>query len=83
MPWLFLGRCETELGRFSEAIEAFAFCIRIQPDLRLAYYHLARLHAQHGDKNRAQELFRTVAGIRQQELEKEEQTARRLKLSGQ
>ncbi len=81
LPWLFLGRCETELGQFSEAIEAFESAIRLQPDLRLAYYHLARLHAQHGDKVRAEQLFQKVAGIRQQELEQEEQTARRLKLS--
>ena len=82
LPWLFLGRCEAELGRFPEAIEALESSIRIQPDLRLAYYQLARLHAEHGDKARAGELFQKVAGIRKQELDKEEQTARRLKLSG-
>jgi tetratricopeptide (TPR) repeat protein len=81
LPWLFLGRCETELGQFAGAIESFESAIRLQPDLRLAYYHLARLHAQHGDKVRAEQLFQKVAGIRQQELEQEEQTARRLKLS--
>ncbi len=83
LPWLFLGRCETELGQFPEAIEAFESAIRLQPDLRLAYYHLARLHAQHGDKVRAEQLFEKVAGIRQQEIEQEERTARRLKLSSQ
>ena len=81
LPWLFLGRCEAELGRHAEAIAALEESIRLQPGLRLAYYQLARLHSQHGDSKRADELFQKVTGLRQQELEREEQLARRLKVS--
>jgi len=81
LPWLFLGRCEAELGRHAAAIAALEESIRLQPGLRLAYYHLARLHSQHGDAQRAGELFQKVAGLRQQELEREEQLARRLQVS--
>lgn len=83
LPWLFLGRCESELGQFTQAIEALESSIRLQPDLRLAYYQLARLHSQYGDKERAKELFQKVAGLRKQELDKEETMAQRLKVSGQ
>jgi tetratricopeptide (TPR) repeat protein len=82
LPWLFLGRSQTELGNFPAAIEAYESSIRVRPDFRLAYFQLARLHAEHGDKSRAEELFRKVQELRQQELEEENLLAHRLKLSG-
>jgi tetratricopeptide (TPR) repeat protein len=82
LPWLFLGRSQTELGNFPAAIEAYESSIRVRPDFRLAYFQLARLHAEHGDKSRAEELFRKVQELRQVELEEENLLAHRLKLSG-
>lgn len=82
LPWLFLGRSQTELGDFAAAIEAYESAIRVRDDFRLAYYQLARLHAEHGDKKRSEELFAKVSELRQQELEEEQLLARRLKLSG-
>lgn len=82
LPWLFLGRSQTELGDFAAAIESYESAIRVRADFRLAYYQLARLHAEHGDKKRSEELFAKVAELRKQELEEEQQLARRLKLSG-
>lgn len=81
LPWLFLGRCETELGNFSQAIEAYESAIKAGPEFRLAYYQLARLHAEHGEKNRAEQLFEKVAELRMQELLQEQDLARRLKLT--
>ncbi len=81
LQWFFLGRCQTELGRYAEAIESLEESVRREPDFRLAYYQLARLHTQHGNPQRGQELFQKVAGLRRQELEQEEQMARRLKVS--
>lgn len=81
LPWLFLGRSHAELGQHHDAIRELEEAIRIQPDLRLAYYQLGRLHSQYGDRNRAEELFRKVEGLRKQELDREEEMARRLKLS--
>ena len=80
LPWLFLGRCETELKHFPEAIQAYEAAIENGPEFRLAYYQLARLHSEHGDPKRAEALFRKTAELRQQQLEKEEELARRLKL---
>jgi len=82
LPWLFLGRSQTELGDFAAAIESYESAIRVRADFRLAYYQLARLHAEHGDKKRSDELFAKVSELRQQELEEEQLLARRLKLSG-
>ncbi len=82
LPWLFLGRSQTELGDFAAAMESYESAIRVRADFRLAYYQLARLHAEHGDKKRSEELFAKVAELRQQELDEEQQLARRLKLSG-
>lgn len=81
LPWLFLGRCETELGRFQQAIAAFESSIKANPKFRLAYFQLARLQVQHGDKQRAEELFQKVEELRKQELQQEEELARRLKLT--
>lgn len=82
LPWLFLGRSQTELGDFAAAIEAYESAVRVRADFRLAYYQLARLQAEHGDPKRAEELFAKVAELRQQELGEEQQLSRRLKLSG-
>jgi len=82
LPWLFLGRSQTELGDFAAAMESYESAIRVRADFRLAYYQLARLYAEHGDKKRSEELFAKVAELRQQELDEEQQLARRLKLSG-
>jgi tetratricopeptide (TPR) repeat protein len=82
LPWLFLGRSQTELGDFAKAIESYESAIRVRADFRLAYYQLARLHAEHGDNKRSEELFARVAELRKQELDEEQQLARRLKLSG-
>lgn len=80
MPFLLLGRCQTELGQHKEAIATLEKAIELQPGFRLAYYQLARLHMQHGDKQRGQEYFQKVAELRGQELAKEEDMARRLKV---
>jgi tetratricopeptide (TPR) repeat protein len=82
LPWLFLGRSQAELGDFAAAIEAYESAIRVRGDFRLAYYQLARLHAEHGDKTRSEELFEKVKALREQELDEEQLLARRLKLSG-
>ncbi len=82
LPWLFLGRSQTELGDFAAAIESYESAIRVSADFRLAYYQLARLHAEHGDKKRSEELFAKVAELRKRELDEEQQLARRLKLTG-
>ena len=82
LPWLFLGRSQTELGDYAAAIEAYESAIRMRTDFRLAYYQLARLHAEHGDKQRSEELFVKVNELRRQELDEEQLLARRLKLSG-
>ena len=80
MPFLFLGRCRAELGSTSLAIEALEKAIALEPSFRLAYYQLARLHTQSGDKQRAEELFQKVAALRDADLAKEEDIARRLKV---
>lgn len=77
---MFLGRCETELKHFPEAIQAYEAAIKNGPEFRLAYYQLARLHSEHGDAKRAEQLFEKVAELRKQELDKEEELGRRLKL---
>lgn len=82
LPWLFLGRSQTELGDFAAAIEAYESAIRARADFRLAYYQLARLHAEHGDKKRSEELFAKVNELRKQELDEEQDLARRLKMGG-
>jgi tetratricopeptide (TPR) repeat protein len=82
LPWLFLGRSQTELGDFAAAIESYESAIGARADFRLAYYQLARLHAEHGDKKRSEELFAKVSELREQVLDEEQQLARRLKLSG-
>ncbi len=82
LPWLFLGRSQTEFGDFAAAMESYESAIRMRADFRLAYYQLARLHAEHGDKKRSEELFARVAELRKRELDEEQQLARRLKLSG-
>ncbi len=82
LPWLFLGRSQAELGDFEKAIEAYEFAVRVRPDFRLAYYQLARLHAEYGDKPRSEELFAKVKELREQELDEEQVLARRLKVSG-
>ena len=71
LPWLFLGRCEAKSGNFQEAITALEKLVKEDPDFGPAYFQLARLHAQHGDKQRSRELFqkvRDLQGQRQEEL---------------
>jgi len=82
LPWLFLGRCRMELNRTEEARAALEESIRVAPKFRLGYYQLARLHAQLGEQQRADELFRKVSELRGAELAQEEAMARRLKLPG-
>jgi tetratricopeptide (TPR) repeat protein len=80
MPYLLLARCLTELDRHKEAMESLEKAIQLEPGFRLAYYQLARLHQQYGDKQRGRELFQKVSELRGQELAKEEDMARRLKV---
>ena len=80
LPWLFLGRCEAESGNFKEAIAAFETLIKGDPDFSPAYFQLARLHVEYGDKQRAQELFQKVADLKKREV-RQEQLSYQLKLT--
>ena len=81
LPWLFLGRCEAESGNFKEAIVAFETLIKGDPDFSPAYFQLARLHVEYGDKQRAKELFQKVADLKKREVQQQEQLSYQLKLT--
>jgi len=81
-PWLLLGRCEAELGNFQEAIFALESAIETDPTFRPSYFHLARLHRQHGDKRRAKQLFEKIADLKKAEVQREERLAFELKIAG-
>ena len=71
LPWMFLGRCEEELGNYPEAIAMLETSIKTDSTFQLSYYELARLQQRHGDPKRAAELF---------EVSKEEERATKLKV---
>ena len=79
LPWFFLGRCHAELRRYPEAIEEMEAAVKLAPDFRLGYYQLARLHSQHGDRQRAAEFFEKVSALREEDLKREEDMAHQLK----
>jgi len=79
LPWMFLGRCEEQLGNYSEAITLLETSIKTDSTFQLSYYELARLQQRHGDPQRARELFEKIAVMKQQEIDKEEERATKLK----
>ena len=83
LPWLFLGRCEAESGNFKESINAFETLIKGDPDFSPAYFQLARLHVEYGDKERAKELFQKVADLKKREVQRQEQLSYQLKLTNE
>ena len=79
LPWMFLGRCEEQLGNFPEAITMLETSINKDSTFQLSYYELARLQQRHGDPKRAAELFKKISEMKQEEVNKEEERATRLK----
>ncbi len=79
LPWMFLGRCEEQLGNYPEAIAMLETSIKTDPTFQLSYYELARLQQRHGDPNRAAELFAKIGEMKKEEINKEEERATRLK----
>lgn len=79
LPWMFLGRCEEQLGNFPEAIAMLETSIKKDSTFQLSYYELARLQQRHGDPKRAAELFGKISEMKQEEVNKEEERATRLK----
>lgn len=79
MPWMFLGRCEEQLGNYPEAIAMLETSIKTDSTFQLSYYELARLQQRHGDPKRAAELFEKIGEMKKEEVQKEEERATRLK----
>jgi tetratricopeptide (TPR) repeat protein len=79
LPWMFLGRCEAQLGNYPEAIAMLETSIKTDSTFQLSYYELARLQQRHGDPNRAAELFAKIGELKKEEVNKEEERATRLK----
>jgi tetratricopeptide (TPR) repeat protein len=79
LPWMFLGRCEEQLGNYSEAIAMLETSIKTDSTFQLSYYELARLQQRHGDPNRAAELFAKISEMKKEEVSKEEERATRMK----
>ncbi|MGC2401574.1 MAG: tetratricopeptide repeat protein [Acidobacteriaceae bacterium] len=79
LPWMFLGRCEEELGNYSEAIAMLETSTQKDSTFQLADYELARLQQRHGDPNRAAELFKKIGAMKEDEVSKEQERAMKLK----
>ena len=79
LPWMFLGRCEEELGNYSQAIVMLETSIKTDPTFQLSTYELARLQQRHGDPNRAVELFNKIGAMKKEEVRKEQERAMKLK----
>jgi tetratricopeptide (TPR) repeat protein len=79
LPWMFLGRCEEEMGNYSQAIEMLETSIKTDPTFQLSYYELARLQQRHGDPKRAAELFEKIGEMKKEEVQREEERATKLK----
>ena len=79
LPWMFLGRCEEEMGNYSEAIAMLETSIKTDPTFQLSYYELARLQQRHGDPKRAAELFEKIGEMKKEEVQREEDRATKLK----
>lgn len=79
LPWMFLGRCEAELGNYSAAIEMLETSIKTDPSFQLSYYELARLQQRHGDPKRAAELFQKIGVMKAEEISNEESRAMKLR----
>lgn len=79
LPWMFLGRCEEQLGNYPEAISMLETSIRTDSTFQLSYYELARLQQRHGDPKRATELFAKISAMKKDEVDREEERATRLK----
>jgi tetratricopeptide (TPR) repeat protein len=79
LPWMFLGRCEEELGNYSEAITMLETSIKTDSTFQLSYYELARLQQRHGDPERAAELFRMISEQKKEDVSMEQERAMKLK----
>jgi tetratricopeptide (TPR) repeat protein len=79
LPWMFAGRCEQALGRYKTAIDMLERATKIDPDLSLAQYELARLQQRYGDPARAAELFAKIGRMKEEEVVAEERRAMKLK----
>jgi Tfp pilus assembly protein PilF len=79
LPWMFLGRCEEEMGNYSQAIAMLENSIKTDPTFQLSYYELARLQQRHGDPKRAAELFEKIGEMKKEEVQREEDRATKLK----
>jgi tetratricopeptide (TPR) repeat protein len=79
LPWMFLGRCEEELGNYPEAISMLETSIKTDSTFQLSYYELARLQQKHGDPKRAAELFRMISEQKQEDVSREQARAMKLK----
>jgi tetratricopeptide (TPR) repeat protein len=79
LPWMFLGRCEEQLGNYPEAIAMLETSIKTDSTFQLSFYELARLQQRHGDPKRAAELFEKIGEMKKEEVQKEEDRATKLK----
>jgi tetratricopeptide (TPR) repeat protein len=79
LPWMFLGRCDEQMGNYPVAIEMLETSIKKDPSFQLSYYELARLQQRHGDPKRAAELFRKIGIMKQEEITAEEDRAMKLR----
>jgi tetratricopeptide (TPR) repeat protein len=79
LPWMFLGRCEQELGNYQAAIDMLETSIKVDPEFQLSYYELARLQQKHGDPLRAEELFAKIGQKKKEEISQEEDRAMKLR----
>jgi len=79
LPWMFLGRCDEQMGDYPAAIEMLETSIRKDPSFQLSYYELARLQQRHGDPQRAAELFRKIGTMKEEEITAEENRAMKLR----
>lgn len=79
LPWMFLGRCEQELGNYQVAIDMLETSIKVDPNFQLSYYELARLQQKHGEPRRAEELFEKISRMKKEEINQEEERAMKLR----
>jgi len=79
LPWMFLGRCEEELGNYPEAIDMLETSIKTDSTFQLSYYELARLQQRHGDPKKAAELFQLISEKKMEEVSNEQKRAMKLK----
>ena len=65
-----IGEAYLELGRLSDALEAFRQAIRLKPDFGRAYYNLGKCYIAMGNRDAALEQYNILQNLDQDWAEK-------------